>query len=149
MDWFRSAISRARKFAAVDRQTKFLIVSAMSLLWFVRIGLRVVSLRTVQSVTRRLGRAKPVARPRYGAGQISELVARCAVYVPGANCLPQALTADILLRREGYDPILKIGVARGAQGEFQAHAWVEVQGESYSSGNESTGRFTALPAAFG
>jgi hypothetical protein len=149
MGWFRSATGRARKFAAVDRQTRFLIVRAISLLWFVRIGLCVASLRTVRSVLQRFGRQNPTVRPRYSAGQISELVARCAEYVPGANCLPQALTANVLLRREGHEPVLKIGVARGAQGEFQAHAWVEVQGESYSSDNETIGRFTALPAAFG
>ena len=150
MDWFKSVLGRARKFAAVDWQTKGLVLRAFVLLWLVRIGLWVAPFRWVQSVTRCLGRTKKHrSQPRYLAGEITELVSRCALYVPKANCLPQAMTLDVLLRREGYAPTLQIGVARGAQGEFLAHAWVEVAGESYSSGNEITGRFTALPTAFG
>jgi len=148
MAWCGSVISRTRKFIAVDRHTKALLVLALLFLWLTRLGLWIASLRNVQSLLKRFARRRREASA-LSAGQIVELVSRCADYVPKADCLPQALIAEVLLRREGYQPTLKIGVARGENGEFQAHAWVEVQGESFGSGNETIGRFTALPAAFG
>ena len=150
MGWFKSLISRARKFAAVDWQTKRLVMQAFSILWLMRFSLWIAPFRWVQRLSNWLGRTKhKVERSRYSAGQLTELVARCALYVPRATCLPQALTLSALLRRQGFVPTLQIGVARGSHGEFQAHAWVEVDGGEHSSGPEEIGRFTALPTAFG
>lgn len=44
------------------------------------------------------------------------------------NCLQQSLVLWWLLRSQGYDSDLKIGVRRQA-GEIEAHAWIEFQGE--------------------
>jgi hypothetical protein len=46
--------------------------------------------------------------------------------VPRATCLVQALSAQLLLARHGHRSQLRIGVNRGPDGEFRAHAWVEV-----------------------
>lgn len=149
MGWFKSLINRGRKFASVDRRTKALVLNAFVLLWIVRVGLWVAPFRVMQNLMRRLGSLDRSGPKRHTAGQISEVVSRCALYVPGANCLPQAMTLDVLLRRDGYRPKLQIGVARGSQGEFQAHAWVEVEGNAHGPGDETIGRFKALPTAFG
>jgi hypothetical protein len=45
------------------------------------------------------------------------------------NCLNRALAAQCLLRNSGSTGRLLIGVARGAEGEFKAHAWVERNGK--------------------
>ena len=50
-------------------------------------------------------------------------------YMPGgAKCLARALTTQILMRQQGYAPELKIGVAKADSGKFEAHAWIEYQG---------------------
>lgn len=46
--------------------------------------------------------------------------------IPGASCLTQALSLQLLLRRYGVASNLRIGVARAAGREgYVAHAWVE------------------------
>lgn len=50
-------------------------------------------------------------------------------YMPGrAKCLARALTTQILMKQQGYAPELKIGVAKAENGKFEAHAWIEYQG---------------------
>jgi hypothetical protein len=46
--------------------------------------------------------------------------------VPRATCLVQALGLYILLRREGWQSRVQIGVTNDA-GRFEAHVWVESQ----------------------
>jgi hypothetical protein len=43
----------------------------------------------------------------------------------GRTCLTKALAAKFLLDRRGYRSKLRIGVARGAAGQLEAHAWIE------------------------
>jgi hypothetical protein len=56
-------------------------------------------------------------------------------YVPAASCLTQALAAQALLARRGCPAQLQIGVARGAHGQLEAHAWVEVAGQAILGGS--------------
>ena len=44
-------------------------------------------------------------------------------------CLTEALVAQLLLNRNGLSTDLRIGVARGDQGDLKAHAWLEHQGQ--------------------
>lgn len=48
-------------------------------------------------------------------------------YIPGATCLTQALTGQILLSKYNYHSKLKIGVFKGDN--FEAHAWLELNDE--------------------
>ncbi|HVT89771.1 MAG TPA: lasso peptide biosynthesis B2 protein [Tepidisphaeraceae bacterium] len=72
---------------------------------------------------------KPVPSPspdeRTNIGRNIVSIAR---FIPEATCLTQALAAHVLLRQEGFDPKLQIGVARDQQGVFKAHAWIECDG---------------------
>jgi len=47
-------------------------------------------------------------------------------YTPMATCLTQALTAYQLLNKMNYTSKVKIGVGKGSDGEFEAHAWLEI-----------------------
>jgi hypothetical protein len=69
-------------------------------------------------------------------------------YVPGATCLAQALAAQVLLGRTGYPARLRIGVAKGEERKFEAHAWVESQGRVVIGG-PGLGRFTPLTTLAG
>jgi hypothetical protein len=63
--------------------------------------------------------------------------------VPGASCLTQAVAAQLLLHRQGYDSKLCLGVA-GTNARFTAHAWVERRGRVLIGGEGATG-LTRLP----
>jgi len=49
--------------------------------------------------------------------------------VPGATCLTQSLALHCLLTRAGHHSQLRIGANKDQAGKFQAHAWVEYNGE--------------------
>jgi Transglutaminase-like superfamily len=64
--------------------------------------------------------------------------------MPGAKTrLNQALATQMLLARRGYPALLHIGVAKGKEGQFQAHAWVESEGKVVIGG-AGLGCFTPL-----
>lgn len=46
-------------------------------------------------------------------------------YFPGTTCLINALAGYSLLARHGYRGMVKIGVGKSTEGEFEAHAWLE------------------------
>lgn len=48
-------------------------------------------------------------------------------YVIKSTCLTKAITAQILLRQHNYVAKIKIGVIKDET--FEAHAWVEVDGQ--------------------
>lgn len=59
----------------------------------------------------------------------TELVEMAGRYTPRwANCLKRSLVLWYLLRCQGINTGLRIGVRR-VRGEFQAHAWLEYQGK--------------------
>jgi Transglutaminase-like superfamily len=61
--------------------------------------------------------------------QSIDIVDRAGWYLPKlANCLRRSLTLWYLLRCQGIESDLRIGVRRSDAGEFQAHAWVEHNG---------------------
>jgi hypothetical protein len=77
--------------------------------------------------------------------QITQLVEKACRNIPMARkCLIQALTAKVLLVRQGYGAILRIGVARDNHEPLQAHAWVEYQGEAVI-GRGGVNRYIRFP----
>ena len=46
-----------------------------------------------------------------------------------ARCLSQAMLVRALLRRRGLDAVLQVGVRKDS-GQFDAHAWVELEGHT-------------------
>ena len=63
-----------------------------------------------------------------------------------ASCLDQALAARTLLAASGQRCDLQLGVRRSAAGQFEAHAWLELDGRVLVGGGES-GSFVPLTAA--
>ncbi len=78
--------------------------------------------------------------------RVSWAIAVLSSRVPGKNtCLVQALTADSLLRRGGYRPTLRIGVAgRNPGGTIKAHAWLECEGRVITGGLEDLSSYSVL-----
>jgi hypothetical protein len=74
---------------------------------------------------------------------IGRAVDRAAKAIPRATCLVKALAAQAMLTRAGFRPTLELGVARSATKEFEAHAWLELDGAIVVGGQERA-KFAAL-----
>jgi hypothetical protein len=105
----------------------------------IRAALSLLPFRTVQRLTTR-----PSSRIRTddtSDRDVAIAVLRASRVVPRATCLTQALAARRMLERRGRPAVLRIGVARGTS--FEAHAWVECDGEMVI-GEHEPGRFVPL-----
>jgi hypothetical protein len=51
---------------------------------------------------------------------------------------------QILLQQQGYPASLQIGVAKGRDGQLEAHAWVESQGQVVIGNLENLAHFKLL-----
>ena len=70
-------------------------------------------------------------------------VRSAAAPLPYATCLSRSLALWWLLRRQGVNGDLRVGV-RKEEGKFEAHAWVEYQGEVLSDRHHISSRFAAF-----
>lgn len=76
--------------------------------------------------------------------QISWAIGSAGRLVPASTCLAQALAAQVIMRRHGYDPVIRVGVCKGKTGEFGAHAWVESGGKVVAGGSESLEKYDEI-----
>jgi len=118
----------------------------MALLLLVKLGLRLLPFQTLQRFLARAMLAPVGLRNSDPAfpDRIAWAVAVASRCLPGTRiCLPQALTGQVLLRREGYPAHLTLGVARIEEGRLEAHAWVESRGKVVIGGG-GLERYNAL-----
>lgn len=120
------------------------------LIALVRVALWLLPFRKVQKIVQGLARRADRTKPaRYlSTAHIARTVTAASHYVPAASCLTQAFTMQVLLGRYGHVSTLRIGVARGKDGKFQAHAWVECEGQVVIGGTaeELAQNYVAFPA---
>jgi Transglutaminase-like superfamily len=72
-------------------------------------------------------------------------VRRASRLVPGSSCLPQAIAAQCLLRRDGWRSQIVFGVAQDEDGGLEAHAWLSNDGRIVVGG-EPADRYIPLAA---
>ena len=127
-----------------------MLLAASATVLAVRIVLWVLPSATIVRIVQRLNdaRSRDIRVRRPSVERITWAVEAASRRIPRATCLTQALSAQLLLRRFGYDPRLCLGVARNAAGDFRAHAWLEGEGSVIIGGPE-TSAFTRLPALSG
>lgn len=90
----------------------------------------------------------PTAPTADTAQRIARLVSIAANHGPyRATCLRQSLALWWLLRRRGIPAALRIGV-RKEQGELQAHAWVEHDGQALNDAQGVTASYAAFQPSF-
>src|SRR5215831_18997330 len=143
-------MERLRKFLLLTATERSLLIRAVLLLGAIRVGLWLLSFRTLWDLLARVTPARGRSRDLdYSSPeQVARAVTAASRYVPRATCLTQALAAQVLLTRQGYPVSLRIGVAKGEGGRLEAHAWVENQGEVVIGG-AALGRYTLLLACEG
>jgi hypothetical protein len=139
--------------AALDqflRLTPFgrrLFIKAWFLLSTIRLMLWLLPFQSTMRFLTRFSQKTPAPRlpDCNAASQVGLAVARASRFVPQATCLPQALAAQVLLKRLGFPAELRIGVAKNGARELQGHAWVENQGR-IMVGEEGAEIYFPLPA---
>jgi len=67
---------------------------------------------------------------------IATAITKASKLVPGASCLTQALAADVLLKQNGYNSEIRIGVKSEKTSALSAHAWVVCDGQIVLGGTE-------------
>jgi len=120
-------LRRVRRLATLPSAERALALQALGTLAVVRLILWALPFRQVRAtVDRWAGRAVAPRDPAC-APAVRRAVDRAARTLPGSDCLPQALTAEVMLRRAGQPAQVSIGVASDGQ-LLSAHAWVESAG---------------------
>lgn len=143
-------MAKLRKFLALEPAERQLLLTAACLVAAIRAGTWLLPFRTVRRLVARLSRPSQSARDGdLSSERIAWAVDVAGKRIPGGrNCLVQALATQVLLDRRRHPAQLRIGVARGPTGEFEAHAWVESEGKVIIGGGDIS-RFAVLPAMEG
>lgn len=130
-----------------------LLVRIALLLPVIGLGLRVFGYVKTHGLLERHGdrvavsKSCPAISESECARSIARLVGIAARHGPyRANCLRQSLALCWLLRRRSVRTELRIGVRKENQ-EFQAHAWVEYQGNVLADTSGTASAFTAFDSA--
>jgi len=134
---WRSIRRPLRRFAQVGHARRALVVEAVICLLLARLGLVFVPF---PKLARGLGTFVPPSDPRALAArepapqaalaqEIGWAVTRAARHVPfKAVCLPQAMAAQVMLRRRGVASVMHFGAAKGSEKPLDAHAWLDAAG---------------------
>jgi hypothetical protein len=130
-----------RRFFALPAVERSVFLTAVPAVLIVRILLWTLPSRVIIRTTARLARGDRTATrmPRVASSIITRAVERASRRVPGATCLTQALSAQMILRHHGHHSRLCLGVARDASGDFRAHAWLESEGRILIGGRGVSG----------
>jgi Transglutaminase-like superfamily len=133
-----------RRFSALDGNARWMFARVALLLPAVSLSLRIRGFRFTQSALQQLvsgtkrcatEQSQPfVANSAASASHRTQIAARmvraAARRIPmKLTCLEESLALWFLLRREGIAAELRIG-ARKTGDKFEAHAWVECDGEA-------------------
>jgi hypothetical protein len=133
MGFYRSLRRKAETWHSLSKSDRALLIKAMFLLPIVATSLKTVGLRRTQSwLTRNsLGpMVPPTEQTRANVRRAAQMVAlACRRHPVRSGCLPRTIVLWSLLRRRGIDADVRIGVRGANEDEFQAHAWLEWNGE--------------------
>jgi hypothetical protein len=121
-----STVWKAWNLPTADRRA---LRQALTLIIALRAGLLVLPFNVLRRFLNRWVSCRKETRVPFSTAQIVRAVTAVGSRLSGTSCLVEALAADAMLRRHGHSSRLKLGVRRGADATFGAHAWVECDGE--------------------
>lgn len=136
-----------RKFLTLARGDRRLIMVSAAALAGIGIGLKLLAFTKVLKIVNRFSDRNSCRErgSRHRPDTLVWAVLAVSRYSPvHFGCLVQALAAKIVLGREGYPAVVRIGVAPTGGGGLRAHAWLECCGETLIGGKDRED-FRALP----
>jgi hypothetical protein len=123
--------SIASRFFSLSRTDKRLLVQATLYLGIIRIWLWLFSFSRVEKLVDFLVDHYPAGSSgKYPVGRIPWGINQAGRLIPRSTCLVRALATQVFLAGCGYPSSLCIGVAKGGEAGFEAHAWVEMDGRA-------------------
>jgi hypothetical protein len=135
------------RFLRLTNAERRLLIETAFLLEAIKLSMRLFQFQTLRRLLVRVTDAassRPQHTDHLPVERVAWAVEAMSRHTPGVKtCLTQALATHVLLARRGHPALLRIGVAKGEQEQFQAHAWVESEGKVVIGGSES-GRYTPL-----
>lgn len=142
-------MGRVSGFLRVPIGDKARLLVATCLLLITRVGLFVVSFSRFRRLL--LAPTGPLARVVVGSpppGRIAWAVDAADRALPGERtCLMRSLSAEWLHRCYGHRIVHRIGVDKADS--FEAHSWIESEGEVILGDLEDLSRFESLPPLTG
>ena len=142
-----------QRYRALDSETRKAFHHAAMLLPVVKVSLRLRGFKKTREFLEKhqaRGSAEPSARgasPEAVLG-ISRMVRAAARYgFVRASCLEESLTLWHLLRKQGHEAKLRIGVRKEAQ-KVEAHAWVEHDGMALNQAEQMHRHYAAFESEF-
>ena len=121
---------KLKKFGQLSSYEQLVVVQSFALLLLLAGCLKVFGLQKTQDylvkVSPTVSSIEPSNERLKKAQIIARLVDRVAARLfPVGNCLKKSLTLWFMLRKQGIESQLRIGVRRDNDDQIQAHAWVE------------------------
>lgn len=136
-------MNTAGRIWAMPRSDRGLLARALLVVLAFRAALYIAP----PSRIRRLA-ARPVDHSASLAGfspeRLAWAVRAAARVIPAATCLTQALSLYWLLAKGGHPAEVRVGVAKGADGGIDSHAWVVCHGRVLVGGCESLERYVPI-----
>ena len=128
-------IQPCRRFLALDRTQRGLVIEAAGLMFVGWAGLRLFRFLTLRRALDRLvvlTSASHLAAGEDVVLRVRRAVNAVAARIPAATCLVQALAVDVMLRRRQVTCNLRFGVrfSEIAGDPLEGHAWVECCGST-------------------
>ena len=128
-------IQPCRRFLALDRTQRGLVIEAAGLMFVGWAGLRLFRVVTLRRALDRLVVLTSASHLSGGEDvvlRVRRAVNAVAARIPAATCLVQALAADVMLRRRQVTCNLRFGVrfSETAGDPVEGHAWVECGGST-------------------
>jgi hypothetical protein len=128
-----------RKYLALTGDEKKLLATCWWQLLRVRMLLYMKNYKKTRAYIDSNIRAGRKSSKDVSVDRICYLLSVASRWVPSATCLVQAVTAEWMLKSAGYHPLLHIGVKKQTSNDFEAHAWLELDGERILGGSAAEG----------
>ncbi len=139
-------MSRLLKFVKLPTAEKILFIETFLFVPAVRIALWLIPFAVLQrGFSKFLASEAETSEPDWS--QIKKIVRAVRFvsrFIPFASCLTQAVAALLLVKLNGQEAELKLGVAKNNNADFEAHAWLEKNGQIIIGKVPRHGRFIVL-----
>ncbi len=142
------------KLRALTRPERRLLLVCLIATPFLAAGLAILGFRRVHAVMARRSRPRCARFPSVQAAEgRARSAARVVAIAAGrgpvkATCLRRSLLLWWLLKRDGIETVVRVGVNR-ERGTLNAHAWVEYLGRPVNDDDDIALRFPAFDRDFG
>ena len=131
-----------RMLAMPVREQRLIARVALHVIAF-RIALRIISSSRIRQLAARPALPSP-SLGEFSPEHLGWAVRAVARRVPGTTCLTQALTLHRLLIQAGHDAEIRIGVAKGDEGNLDSHAWVVCHGRILAGERGDLDRYATI-----